>query len=480
MIMVVFDGLTPTPDIQQLITKYYIGNILLTTRNISSAAQVATLTHSLQTIAQSAGFQTPLMIGIEQENGMISRWGDGARGTQFPGAMALAATRSPTQAFDVAKATAKELAAVGINWNFAPVLDVLGEAGEADTGASVRAFGDDPETVGRFGVAFSEGLRAGGVGHCAKHFCRREPTSPVAESSYIPFRRAIAAGMDSVLVSSSIWPTATTAGYAKSALTLLRETLSYTGVTIADMTSTPLFLSSPAALPTATLTAVHAGIDILLLYTNPTLQLTAIHAIHSALSTRSLTPARIFHSSQLITRLKEHYFTWHTTLTPCAPDTLTNLLLSHAPLARKAYSLALTLVRDTHCLIPLRPTAAAQILLLTPVVKPLHRTDAPIDPFECFGRALARRHPHIVHAPYTAHGVTGTHVSLIKSAAIIIFVSANAQRPNGRSQLETAAAVQRIAYAKPILNIAACDPSDVLDDRSCVSPLHRPPPSLPR
>jgi beta-N-acetylhexosaminidase len=65
-----------------------------------------------------------------QENGMvsvvsvvrracvvtISRFGDGARGT-----------RSPNAAFDIAKATATELAAVGINWNFAPVLDVISD-----------------------------------------------------------------------------------------------------------------------------------------------------------------------------------------------------------------------------------------------------------------------------------------------------------------------------------------------------------------
>jgi hypothetical protein len=89
MIMVVFDGLSVTPDIQAMIEKYYVGNILLTMRNIRGtfscthdslicwlmwfpdAVQVATLTQELQKIAQAAGFRYPLMIGIEQENGMV-------------------------------------------------------------------------------------------------------------------------------------------------------------------------------------------------------------------------------------------------------------------------------------------------------------------------------------------------------------------------------------------------------------------------
>ena len=93
MIMVVFDGLSVTPDIQTMIEKYYVGNILLTARNIrgnyctpkstptfyfcpkadtqSDGVQIASLTQELQKIAQAAGFHYPLMIGIEQENGMV-------------------------------------------------------------------------------------------------------------------------------------------------------------------------------------------------------------------------------------------------------------------------------------------------------------------------------------------------------------------------------------------------------------------------
>jgi beta-N-acetylhexosaminidase len=70
----------------------------------------------------------------------------------------------------------------------------------------VRAFGDDPQMVGRFGVAFMEGLRAGGVGHCVKHFpgitsrdgrrdsvFQAKSADEIEATEMVPFRRAVAA-----------------------------------------------------------------------------------------------------------------------------------------------------------------------------------------------------------------------------------------------------------------------------------------------
>jgi beta-N-acetylhexosaminidase len=434
----------------------------------------------------------------------ISRWGDGVRATHFPGAMALGATRSPSQAFDVAKATAKELAAVGINWNFAPVLDVLDDDG--NTSASVRAFGDDPQVVAQYGVAFAEGLRAGGVGHCAKHFPgmappqnarRREAPAPtkgdIAETDFVPFRRAIGAGLDSVMLSSSIWPGggleeddgdlhALRAKYLIG--DVLRRQLAYDGVTVCDVTDMPLFAKDRTRIGEAVLTAVESGCDIILIYHNPTVTIQGIEALYEALSCERLSTEAIFRPSRLILRLKEHYFSWRTALAGPDPQRLTELMLQHQTISRKAYENSITIVRDERTLIPLSSKLQPhdQILLLTPVVKPLHQrapNEPTIDPFECFGRELARRHRHIVHAPYTAHGVTQTHVALIKRASAVIFVTVNATRPNAKSQIETAGAVHRLCYNKPIINVSACDPYDLLDDKTCLQPPSSPPIPLP-
>src|SRR5579862_9230109 len=78
-----FDGTTPTPGIIDLIERYHVSNIIFFSRNIQSSQQVRALTHELQTIAKNAGQRLPLLITLDQENGMVRRLGKGA--TTFPG-----------------------------------------------------------------------------------------------------------------------------------------------------------------------------------------------------------------------------------------------------------------------------------------------------------------------------------------------------------------------------------------------------------
>ena len=422
----------------------------------------------------------------------ISRLGDGIRATHFPGAMALGATRSPNQAFDIAKATAKELTAVGINWNFGPVLDVISEQG--NTTVSVRAFGDDPQMVGRFGVAFAEGLRAGGVGHCAKHFpgiastrdgrrgsvFQAKSNDEIETTEMVPFRRAVAAGLDSVMLSSSIWPGNHAEDEDGNAIRaqhiireILRRQLGYDGVTMCDVTDMPMFVKDPHNIGEAVVTAIASGCDMIQIYHNPSVQMQGIRAIYDAIETNRIQRSDIYRSSSLILRLKDHYFSWRTALAAPDPQRLPSLMQQHRSIARKAYENAITVVRDERTLIPLssKITPKDEVLLLTPVVRPLHQRAAEeptMDPFECFGRALSHRHPRIIHAPYTAHGITQTHVSLIKRCSAIIFITSNATRPSAKSQVQTAGAVHRLCYSKPMINLAVCDPYDLLDDRKCM------------
>jgi beta-N-acetylhexosaminidase len=405
--------------------------------------------------------------------------------------MALGATKSPNQAFEVAKATAKELAAVGINWNFAPVLDVISEQGNRDI--SVRAFGDDPQTVGRFGVAFAEGLRAGGVGHCAKHFpgttvtkdgLRRsvfetKANDEIEAAEMVPFKRAVAAGLDSVMLSSSIWPGSvgedgsSNASRAKHVIQeVLRRQLGYEGVAICDVTDMPIFSRNPQNIGEAMVTAIAAGCDMLQIYHNPTIQTQGISAIYEALQKDRLRRSDIYRSASLVMRLKNHYFSWRTALAAPDPQRLQILMQQHQVLSRKAFENSLTLVRDERTLIPLSSKLKTEdeVLLLTPVVRPLHQRPAgesTMDPFECLGRALAQRHRRILHAPYTAHGITPTHKALIGKCAAVVFVTTNAKRPNARTQLQAAEVVHQLCYSKPLINIAACDPYDLLEDKKC-------------
>ena len=138
-----FHGTTPSAEIIDLIQLHHIGGIILFTRNIQNSRQVLALTQNLQHIAKAAGHRYPLLIAIDQENGIVRRLGEGT--TTFPGNMAIGATLSEQIAYDMALATGRELKALGINMNLAPVVDVNNNPANPVIG--VRSFGEDPREV---------------------------------------------------------------------------------------------------------------------------------------------------------------------------------------------------------------------------------------------------------------------------------------------------------------------------------------------
>ncbi|KAI5820094.1 glycoside hydrolase superfamily [Pyronema omphalodes] len=488
MVMVIFDGLTVTPEIRMLIEKYYIGNIMLTSRNIRDAAQLSLLTQSLQKLSQASGSRYPLMIGISQENGMLSPFGDGKRSTHFPGSMALSATRSPQLTFEIAKATALELSTVGINWNFGPVLDVFSKEGNSTI--SVRAFGDNAQIVTRFGEAFAQGLTAGGVGHCAKHFpgvvatrdgkrssvFERKTNEEIETEEMVPFKRLVAAEMDSVMLSSTIWPDGEQdmgSSRAKHIIDeVLRRQLGYNGVTICDATDIPIFNRDPTKIGEAVTMAIGAGCDMVQIYHSTRTQEHAIHAIYHAVEKGILKRDHIYRSAQNIRAIKERYTNWRNALVTPDPTRLPDLMQRHLATVKKVYENSITLVRDDRTIIPLttKITPINDVLLLTPIVRPLHPRapgEKTVDPFECFGRSLAHRHPRIIHVPYTKQGITMVHEDYIKRCAAVIFVSCNAGKPNEKSQLKTANSTHQLCHmvGKPMVNISVCDPWDFLEER---------------
>ncbi len=152
----------------------------------------------------------PLLISIDAETGVGMRFGDA---TNFPWNMAIAATGNPEYARKIGVVTGREAKAMGIQHVFAPVLDVNNNAGNPVI--NVRSFGEDPETVGKFGVAFMQGLQSEGVLATAKHFPGHGDTNvdshrglPMIDHSreslekteFVPFRQAIAAGIGSIMI----------------------------------------------------------------------------------------------------------------------------------------------------------------------------------------------------------------------------------------------------------------------------------------
>ncbi|MEJ2581834.1 MAG: glycoside hydrolase family 3 N-terminal domain-containing protein, partial [Acidobacteriota bacterium] len=155
--------------------------------------------------------EIPLLVAMDVERSLSFRV---ERGTvDLPYAMAVGATRSEEAARFFGEVTAREGRALGIHWAFAPVLDVNNNPDNPVI--NIRSFGEDPTLVGRLGAAFIGGARSGGILTTAKHFPGHGDTSVdshvdmpaiagdrnrLKTIEWPPFKAAIAAGVDSVMV----------------------------------------------------------------------------------------------------------------------------------------------------------------------------------------------------------------------------------------------------------------------------------------
>ena len=182
----------------------FAGVTLFRDHNVASVAQVRALTAALQ---QAARDQTrrPLLIAADQEGGQLNALGDGP--TEFAGAMALGAAGDAALTERVARATAVELRALGVNINYAPVCDLATAPDNPALG--IRSFGDSPAAVGELAAAYVRGLQSEGVAATVKHFpgigeattdthhgmaVVEASRAELEERELVPFRAAIAAG----------------------------------------------------------------------------------------------------------------------------------------------------------------------------------------------------------------------------------------------------------------------------------------------
>jgi beta-N-acetylhexosaminidase len=162
-LVVGFPGTTPPPELLEIARNGELGGFILFKRNLGSALAVADLCAQL-----GAAFpaERPPFIAVDQEGGRVQRLGPPV--LQLPPMRALGRIDDPTLTEHVALGLGTQLAALGFNMDFAPVLDVDSNADSPVIGD--RSFGPVPELVARHGLAFARGLSRAGVGSCGKHF----------------------------------------------------------------------------------------------------------------------------------------------------------------------------------------------------------------------------------------------------------------------------------------------------------------------
>ncbi len=239
----------------EVVQKYALGGVIYFawTDSVKDPDQITALSNGLQKAAltRPTKARIPLMVGIDQEQGVVTRIGPPA--TQFPGSMALGAGRSTQDARTAAAITGKELRAMGITTNFAPDADT--NVNPLNPVIGTRSFSSDPALASQMVAAQVFGYQEdGGVMAAAKHFPGHGDTAtdshvafPVITHSRQewdtldapPFRAAIEEGVDVVMTGHLAFPALDDSGdpatLSKPIVTgLLREELGFEGVVITD------------------------------------------------------------------------------------------------------------------------------------------------------------------------------------------------------------------------------------------------------
>jgi beta-N-acetylhexosaminidase len=378
-----FPGPTPSPEIIDLIQRHHVGNIILFSRNVQNAPQLRRLTSELQRIAREAGHRHPLLIGIDQENGSVRRLGPDA--TIFPGNMALGAIGSEQMAHKVTRAAGHELLELGVNLNFAPVVDVNNNPANPVIGN--RSFGEDPQQVARLGSAAVKGWQDAGVIGCLKHFPGHGDTAvdshlalpilPYAlqrleEVELVPFQSGIAAGAAMIMSAHISFPAITHDEALPATLSpailrgLLREQLGFKGVIISDCLEMKA-ISEGVGIGRGSVLALLAGIDLVLISHLYERQRAGIDAIKAALDSGELPPELLQQAVERVIQLKQRYLSRENDQT--APQEHLQWVgnVAHQQLSEQAYALSTTLVRNQQGLIPLQLRPEQRLAIVYPV-----------------------------------------------------------------------------------------------------------------
>ena len=163
LLSVGFDGPTAPAELLTRIARSEVGGVMLFRPNIENPAQVAALVSSLRAASPS---DATLVVSVDQEGGRVQRLR--APLTVWPDMGSVAAAGDVQRTRAVGGALGGELAALGIGWNFAPVLDVHTNPRNPVIGN--RAFGSRVDAVTDHALAFWRGLHDAGILGCGKHF----------------------------------------------------------------------------------------------------------------------------------------------------------------------------------------------------------------------------------------------------------------------------------------------------------------------
>ena len=316
-------GFTGTDDVDsdsvQIIQDYSIGNVILFGWNTETFEQTQEL---IQAVNSYNASDIPLLIGIDVEGGSVTRF----KGQWKPfinSAQKLGQINDPDRVYEQYKHIGTQLKEIGINIDFAPVLDIAHDPSSTFLGN--RMFGSDPETVSVLIRAAIKGLHDGGIASLGKHFPGHGDTAsdshetlPVINAtleqaqSYAlaPFQAAVDEDIDAILVAHLSYPNIDSqyiTSVSPAVITdILRKTMGFEGVVFSD-DMRMRGLRSQYTVGEGAVLHILAGGDIVLIGKYADMQKDVLDTIYQAFKDGRITRERLEQSVRRILNMKRKY-----------------------------------------------------------------------------------------------------------------------------------------------------------------------------
>jgi len=313
-----FPSGTLSPELRSLAKEFDLGGVILFSRNVEAPEQVVELASEAEALGRTA----PAWVSIDQEGGRVARLKEPF--TRWPPMAVLGRARSEALAERFARALARELKAVGITLDYAPVLDIHTNPKNPVIGD--RALAEKADEVARLGGVIIRSLQDEGVAACGKHFPGHGDTStdshlelPLVEHppdrlravEFEPFRAAIRHQVAFIMTAHVLVPAIDEERPATLSPAIvqrvLRNELGFEGVILSDDLEMKA-ISSRLPVPMAAVQAIQAGCDGLLICSGDVeLQATTLEAIVKAAESGEIPAHRLDDAMTRLRRAKERF-----------------------------------------------------------------------------------------------------------------------------------------------------------------------------
>ena len=397
--------------IKRFVATNQVGGLLFSKGSLPQYVEMINYAQSLANV--------PLMITFDGEWGLAMRI---AEAEAFPRNMILGAISNPRIVYDYGREVARQCRALGVQVNFAPVLDVNSNPSNPVIGT--RSFGEDPQWVSRLGVAYSLGLEDGQVMAVAKHFPGHGDTSTDSHKAVttvnhdmarldsvdlVPFRAFVDAGCSGVMTGHIVMPQIDASGRPASlsekiTTGMLRDNLGFDGLIFTDalaMKGAKVEGKNNAVL------ALKAGADVLETSASP---ITDIDAIVAAVKSGEITEERIARSCKRVLKYK-YLLGLSSRPAPVSLKEVTAIVKSPEAEAmnRRLTAASMTVLRNRGDILPIKNLENTTIAVVT--------VGGQAD--NVFASYCAR-YARTDHYPVTSAGLTAETLSKIKKHDIVI------------------------------------------------------------